>query len=48
MSQRDTYIERLEIARAAMREIVKTAQDNPTIYHSLAHERSARPHYRLG
>lgn len=32
MSQCDTYIQRLENARAEMREIVRHAQDNPTIY----------------
>ncbi len=32
MSDRVTYIKRLEAARAEMREIVKYAQDNPTIY----------------
>jgi hypothetical protein len=32
MSQCDTYIQRLEAARAEMREIVQHAQDNPTIY----------------
>ncbi len=32
MSDRQTYIQRLEIARAEMREIVKCAQNNPTIY----------------
>jgi hypothetical protein len=32
MSDRDTYIQRLEAARAEMREIVKYAQGNPTIY----------------
>src|SRR5512147_3271682 len=32
MSDRNTYILRLETARAEMREIVKYAQDNPTIY----------------
>jgi hypothetical protein len=32
MSHRDTYIQRLETARAEMREIVSLAQDNPTIY----------------
>ncbi len=32
MSDRETYIKRLEAARAEMREIVKYAQDNPTIY----------------
>lgn len=32
MSDRDTYIQRFEAARAAMREIVQMAQDNPTIY----------------
>ncbi len=32
MSNRETYIQRLEAARAEMREIVKYAQDNPTIY----------------
>lgn len=32
MSDRQTYIKRLKTARAEMREIVKLAQDNPTIY----------------
>jgi hypothetical protein len=32
MSDRNTYIRRLEAARAEMREILKYAQDNPTIY----------------
>jgi hypothetical protein len=32
MSDRDTCVKRLETARAEMREIVKYAQDNPTIY----------------
>lgn len=32
MSHRDTYIQHLETARAEIREIVKYAQDNPTIY----------------
>ncbi len=32
MSDRNTYIKRLETARLEMREIVKYAQDNPTIY----------------
>jgi hypothetical protein len=32
MSQRDTYIQRLENARAEMREIVRLAKHNPTIY----------------
>ena len=32
MSDRQTYIQRLEAARAEMREIVKYAQSNPTIY----------------
>ena len=32
MSDRNTYIKRLEAARAEMCEIVKYAQDNPTIY----------------
>ncbi len=32
MSDRQTYIQRLEAARAEMREIVKYAQNNPTIY----------------
>jgi hypothetical protein len=32
MSDRDTYIQRLIAVRAEMREIVKHAQDNPTIY----------------
>ncbi len=32
MSDRKTYIQRLEAARAEMREIVKYAQDNPAIY----------------
>ncbi len=32
MSDRNTYIKRLETARLEMREIVKCAQDNPTIY----------------
>ena len=32
MSDRNTYIKRLEAARLEMREIVKYAQDNPTIY----------------
>lgn len=32
MNHRDTYIQRLEAARAEMHEIVKLAQDNPTIY----------------
>jgi hypothetical protein len=32
MSDRDTFIQRLNTARAEMREIVKLAQDNPTIY----------------
>ncbi len=32
MSNRETYIQRLKAARAEMREIVKYAQDNPTIY----------------
>ncbi len=34
MSDRNTYIKRLETARLEMREIVKCAQDNPTIYAS--------------
>lgn len=32
MSERETYIKRYEAARAEMREIVKLAQGNPTIY----------------
>ena len=32
MSNRDTYIKRYENAREEMREILKLAQDNPTIY----------------
>jgi len=32
MRERDTYIKRFEAARAEMREIVRLAQDNPTIY----------------
>jgi hypothetical protein len=32
MSDRETYIKRLEAARAEMRAIVQYAQDNPTIY----------------
>lgn len=32
MSDRDTFIQRLQTARAEMREILKYAQDNPTIY----------------
>ncbi len=32
MSDRDTFIQRLQTARAEMHEIVKLAQDNPTIY----------------
>ena len=32
MSDRTTYIERLEAARIEMRSIVKVAQGNPTIY----------------
>ncbi len=32
MSDRQTYIQRLEASRAEMREIVKYAQSNPTIY----------------
>lgn len=32
MSLHDTYIQRLENTRAQMREIVRYAQDNPTIY----------------
>ena len=32
MSDRNTFIQRLETARAEMRDIVKLAQDNPTIY----------------
>ena len=32
MSDRITYIERLETARTEMRKIVKVAQGNPTIY----------------
>jgi hypothetical protein len=32
MSDRETYIKRYEAARAEMREIVKLAQGNPTIY----------------
>lgn len=32
ISDRHTYIQRLRAARAEMREIVKYAQDNPTIY----------------
>ena len=32
MSDRDTYIQRYETARAEMREIVKLAQGNPAIY----------------
>jgi hypothetical protein len=32
MSDRDTFIQRLNTARAEMREIVKYAQGNPTIY----------------
>ena len=32
MSDRDTYIKRCEAARAEIREIVKMAQGNPTIY----------------
>lgn len=32
MSDRDTYIQRYETARAEMREIVELAQGNPTIY----------------
>ena len=32
MSDRNTYIERLETARTEMRKIVKVAQGNPTIY----------------
>jgi len=32
MSDKDTYIKRYETARAEMREIVKLAQGNPTIY----------------
>ena len=32
MSDRETYIKRYEAARAEMQEIVKLAQDNPTIY----------------
>jgi len=34
MSDRDTYIERYENAREEMREILKLAQSNPTIYES--------------
>ena len=32
MSDRDTYIKRYETARAELREILKLAQGNPTIY----------------
>ncbi|HET9910827.1 MAG TPA: ClbS/DfsB family four-helix bundle protein [Anaerolineales bacterium] len=32
MSDRDTFIQRLTTARAEIREIVKLARDNPTIY----------------
>ncbi len=32
MSDRETYIQRYEAARAELREIVKLAQGNPTIY----------------
>ena len=32
MSNRETYVKRYETARAEMREILKYAQDNPTIY----------------
>lgn len=32
MSDRNTFIQRLQAARAEMRAIVKRAQDNPTIY----------------
>ncbi len=32
MSDRKAYIQRLEASRAEMREIVKYAQDNPTVY----------------
>jgi hypothetical protein len=32
MSHRDTYIRRLESARAEIREIISLARDNPTIY----------------
>ena len=32
MSDRNSYIQRLQAARAEMREILKYAQDNPTIY----------------
>ncbi len=32
MSNRDTYIQRFEAARAEMRAMVQMAQDNPTIY----------------
>src|SRR5215510_4795735 len=32
MSDRDTYVKRYETARAELREILKLAQGNPTIY----------------
>src|SRR5215510_2225691 len=32
MSDKETYIKRYETARAEMQEILKLAQDNPTIY----------------
>jgi len=32
MSNKETFIKRYEVTRAEMREIVKLAQDNPTIY----------------
>ena len=32
MSDKETYIKRYEAARAEMQDMVKLAQDNPTIY----------------